>query len=66
MQTLHPEACIKLNLLYEIRSKSVQLYRCEKRKREVLIIDRFFGGFLAYVLIFELFQTLQTKKQRGL
>jgi len=59
MQTLHPEVWISEEVPYELRNKSVRLYRCEKRKREAQNLGLSFEDFLAYGLPFALVRILR-------
>ena len=59
MQTLHPEALIEIEVLYESHNRNVQPCRYEKHRKVNLILDLFFEDFISYGLIFVLFQIIQ-------
>jgi hypothetical protein len=65
MHTRQPFAFINNFLLCVLRNENVRLDHCEKRKRAYQNLDLFLVGFIAYVLIFELFKTIRTKIQKG-
>jgi len=66
MHTRQPEVLVMIKILYELHSKNVLLDRYEKHKMASLNLDQFSADFLAYELLFVLFQILQIKKQKDL
>ena len=66
MQTLHPDTFIIQDLPDEFNNKNAPLYQGGRHKMVSQSLDLFFEDFNSYVLIFELFKTIQRDKPKHL